>query len=325
MQARKKISILSGCYNEEGNITPLYERITKTMLQFPNYDYEIIIIDNCSQDNTASVLRNIAATDKRLKIILNAKNFGAFRSGLYVWKFFTGDCVIALASDLEDPPELISDFIRHWEKGKKVVVAVKRGSKERFVMRTIRKLYYYIINAVSEVEHIKHYTGFGLLDKSIIDPLKDTFDMNTYFRDLIAEYGFDFAIVEFDRPTRTYGKSSYNFFSYFNLAMIGITSSSKAPIRIATLSGLFLSVLSFLVAVFYFFIKLIWWPHVPFGMAPLIIGMFFFASVQILFLGLIGEYVAAILIKMTPKPLVAVKEYINFNNMQEEDSNDNSN
>jgi len=312
MQTRKKVSILSACYNEEGNIRPFYERITKAMAQFPQYDYEIIVIDNCSQDNTADVLRSIAAADKRLKVILNAKNFGVQRSGLFVSQFYTGDCMICLASDLEDPPELIADFLRHWEEGKKMVAAVRAGSKEGFLGKMVRGLYYRIASSISEFEHIKNFTGFGLYDKTIIDPLSDCYSINTYFRGLISEYGYDAARVEFTKPVRSYGKSSYNFFSYFDYAITGLTSYSKLPIRIATLAGFCLSGLSLLVAVFYTVLKFIWWPDIAAGIAPLIIGVFFFFSVQILFIGLIGEYVAAILVKVSPKPLVIVREFINF-------------
>jgi len=311
MQNRKKVSIVAPCYNEEDNIRPFYERVTETMSQFPQLDYEIIIADNCSQDSTVNILRGISAEDKRVKVILNGKNFKT-RSGLNAFNFFSGECLISLATDLEDPPELIADFLRHWEAGKKVVVAVKAGSKEGLVMRQIRKLYYNMINSISSVEQIKNYTGFGLYDRSVIGPILNSGDPEPYMRGLISEFAYDIAVVEFLRPVRSAGKSSHNFFSLFNIAMMGVTSYSKVPIRIATISGMFLSLISLLVAVFYFIIKMIWWPHIPFGMAPLIMGMFFFASVQILFLGLIGEYVSAILIKVTPKPLVMVREYINF-------------
>jgi glycosyltransferase involved in cell wall biosynthesis len=284
------------------------------MVQFPQYDYEIMLIDNCSADGTADVLRKIASEDKRVKVIINAKNFGVLRSSLYLQQFFTGDCLVAISSDLEDPPELIADFIRHWENGKKAVVGVKTKSKENFLIRMVRRTYYHIINKISEIEQIKGFTGFGLFDKSIINPLLEYYDTNTYFRGLISEYAYDLVKVEFEKPIRVYGKSSYSFFSYFDYAMTAITSYSKVPIRIATLAGLCLSGLSLLIAVFYFILKLIWWQHVPFGMAPLIIGLFFFSSVQILFVGLIGEYVAAVLSKVSPKPLVAVREFINFDN-----------
>jgi len=309
---RKKISIISGCYNEQDNIIPLYERIVSVLSKFPHYDYEIIIIDNCSEDNTPEILRNLAASDKHVKVILNAKNFGPNRSGLYVQQFVTGDCMICLASDLEDPPELIADFLEKWEQGYKMVAAVKKGSKENFLIRTIRRIYYKVIAAISEVKLINNFTGFGLYDMSIIKPLLDYYDSNTYFRGLVSEYGYDIAFVEYERPVRTSGKSSYNFFSYFDYAMIGITSNSKVPIRIATLAGFCLSGLSLLIAIFYFSFKLIFWYSIPFGIAPLVIGLFFFSSIQLFFIGLIGEYIAAILAKVSPKPLVSVREYINF-------------
>jgi len=316
LRVRKKISIITQCYNEQDNIFPLYEKIISVLSKFPHYDYEIIIIDNCSEDKTPEILRELAASDKHIKVILNAKNFGPNRSGLYVHKFVTGDCMVALASDLEDPPELIADFLERWEQGYKMVAAIKKGSKEHFVMRTVRGIYYKVISAISEVKLINNFTGFGLYDMSIIKPLLDYYDSTTYFRGLVSEYGYDIAFVEFVKPVRKSGKSSYNFFSYFDLAMIGITSNSKVPIRIATLAGFCLSGLSLVIAIFYFLCKLIFWYSIPFGIAPLVIGLFFFSSVQIFFIGLIGEYIAAILVKVSPKPLVSVREYINFDNVE---------
>ena len=309
----KKVSILSRTFNEEGNIRSFYERVTKVMEQFPQYDYEILIADNCSQDETVDILRDIAANDNKVKVILNAKNFGISRSSRYIRQFYTGDCVISMASDLQDPPEIIAELLRHWEDGKKMVVAVKSGSEESIVMRTIRKLYYRIVNAISSVEQINDY-GFMLVDKSIMDKLMPCFLPGTYGRGLYAEYGYDIATVSFIKPKRKHGKSSFNFFSYFDVMMMAVTYTSKTPIRIATLAGLFLSILSFLIAAVYFILRIFWWPNPPWGIGPLLVGMFFFASVQILFLGLIGEYVAAILAKVTPKPLVMVREYINFDN-----------
>lgn len=314
----KKVSIVSGCYNEQDNIIPLYERIIKAMKGFPQYDYEIILIDNCSKDNTPAVLKEIASRDKRFKVILNAKNFGPERSGLYMHRFITGDCMIALASDLEDPPEMISDFLNKWAEGYKMVAAIKKGSKENIVMRNIRKLYYKLVSAVSEVDMIDNFTGFGLYDMSIIKPLLDYYDTTTYFRGLVSEYGYDIAYVEFVKPIRTSGKSSYNFLKYFDFAIVGITSNSKVPIRIATFTGICLSVLSLIIAIFYLVFKLLYWPEVPFGIAPLVIGLFFFSSVQIFFIGLIGEYVAACLAKVSPKPLVSVREYVNIDRNEDE-------
>jgi glycosyltransferase involved in cell wall biosynthesis len=282
------------------------------MSRFPQYDYELVIIDNCSSDRTQEVLRDIAAVDKRVKVILNARNFGPNRSGLHLHSFATGDCMIVIASDLEDPPELISDFLEKWEQGYKIVAAIKKRTRENLLMKIFRHAYYKVISAVSEVDQIKNFTGFGLYDMSIIKPLLDYYDSTTYFQGLINEFGYDIAFIEFDKPMRVSGKSSYNFFSYFNFAMLAITANSKLPIRIATLAGFFLSGLSLFIAIVYFVLKLLFWVDIPFGIAPLMIGLFFFSSVQILFIGLIGEYVAAILAKTSPKPLVTVREYINF-------------
>ena len=318
---KKKISILTGCYNEQENIPLLYERISHVMLELPQYDYELLIIDNCSKDNTPNILREIAAKDSKVKVVLNAKNFGAIRSGLYIHTLASGECMICMASDLEDPPELIPKFINKWEEGFKMVAAVKSGSKENLIIRTVRRVFYKLINRISEVTLIDNFTGFGLYDMSIIKPLLPYYNGTTYFRGLISEFGYDIAFVEFEKPVRPTGKSSYNFFSYFDYAMVGITANSKVPIRIATLTGFIMSGLSLSVAIIYLILKLIYWADIPFGMAPLMIGLFFFSSIQIFFIGLIGEYVAAILAKTSPKPLVSVREYINFDEkiVQEED------
>ncbi len=212
------------------------------LAKFPQYDYELIIIDNCSKDNTVVALRELAAADERLKVIVNARNFGPTRSILFAQRYASGDCLITLASDLEDPPELIEDFLLKWQEGYKAVVAVKKGSKEKLIIRNVRKLYYKLIDAISEVEQIRHFTGFGLYDASIIDALKDSYDVNTYFRGLISEYGYDIARVEFVRPVREHGRSSYNFFSYFDYALTGITSNAQVSVNQAELNSLLSSI-----------------------------------------------------------------------------------
>jgi glycosyltransferase involved in cell wall biosynthesis len=282
------------------------------MSQFPLYDYEIIMADNCSRDNTVAVLREIASADKKFKVILNASNFGPARSSLNLQQYYSGDCVIFLASDLEDPPELIADFLRLWETGKKMVIGIKKGSKENIIMRLMRKMYYSFVSSISEVPLIRNFTGFGLYDKSILDPLKEYYTLDTYFRGLVSEYGYDIAEVSYEKPKRIYGKSSYNFLKYFDYAMLAITSYSKLPIHIMTIIGFCLSGISLLIAFVYFVLKLLFWYDIPFGFAPLIIGLFFFSSIQIFFIGLIGEYISSILVRVSPKPLVIVREFINF-------------
>jgi glycosyltransferase involved in cell wall biosynthesis len=265
-----------------------------------------------------AILKDIAAKDKRFKVILNTKNFGPSRSGLYVQKFASGDCLVLMASDLEDPPELIGDFLEKWGQGYKMVATIKKGSREFFLMRGIRKLYYKTLSLISDVELIENFTGFGLYDMSIVGPLVEYYDIATYFRGLMCEYGYDIAFIEHTKPKRVSGKSSYNFYRYFDYAMLGITSYSTAPLRLATFIGFILSGLSVLVAIFYFVLKLLLWPHIPFGTAPLVIGLFFFSSVQIFLMGLIGEYIAVILSKVTDKPLVLAREYINFDGDEKE-------
>jgi len=309
----KKISILSACYNEDENVVQLSDAIRKIMAEeLPQYDYEHIFIDNCSEDNTLSLLRSICSKDKHVKVIENARNFGHIRSPFYGLLQTSGDCSIIMASDFQDPPSLIPTFVKKWEEGNKVVCAVKSSSKENQMMFRIRKMYYNMMKKMSEVESIDNFTGFGLYDKRVIDALRLMDDPYPYFRGLICEIGFKRALVEFKQPKRERGKTHTSFYKLFDVAMLGITANSKFPLRLATIAGFFLAIVAFICALVYLILKLVYWYNMPMGLAPVVIGVFFFSSVQLFFIGLLGEYVAQILTKVTNRPLVIESERINF-------------
>lgn len=309
----KKISIMTACYNEEENVVQLTDAVRKIMgEELPMYDYEHVFIDNCSEDNTLSLLREICAKDPHVKVIENARNFGHIRSPFHGLLQTEGDCTISMAADFQEPPALIPTFVKKWEEGFKVVCAVKTTSKENKMMFGIRKFYYNIVKKMSEVDSIDNFTGFGLYDKQVIAALRLMEDPYPYFRGLICEIGFKRAIVEFNQPKRERGKTHNSFYTLFDMAMLGITANSKVPLRLATIIGFIFSVLSLCVAILYFILKLIFWNSMSMGMAPIVIGMFFFFSVQIFFIGLLGEYIAQILTKVTNRPRVIESERINF-------------
>lgn len=312
---KKKISIVSACYNEVDNIDILYEKVNEQIrLHNIKYDFEFIVIDNSSTDGTQDKLRRIASQDKNFKVILNSRNFGHIRSPFYGIIQGKGDAVIYLASDLQDPPNLISDFISKWEEGFSVVLGIKSSSQESNFMFFIRKIFYGVIKKISddETQLIKNYTGFGLYDKKIIDIIKTLDDPYPYLRGLICEVGFDKAYIEFHQPTRKQGKTKNNFYTLYDNAMIGIVKHSKVPLRLMTFLGFILAFLSLLVSLCYLIAKLLFWYKFDFGVAPLIISLFFFSSVQLFFMGILGEYIGAIYTRVNKKPLVVEKERINF-------------
>lgn len=308
----KTISFVTGCFNEEENIRETYTQITEMVNRFPAYQYEIIIIDNASQDNTESILREIAQTDPHVKVILNARNFGHIRSPYHAMLQAKGDAAIFLASDLQDPPSLIPEFIRKWEEGFKIVIGAYRQSGDTFLFSWVRKAYYHLVGRFSEIEMIKNYTGFGLYDRRVLDVMHQVSTPYPYFRGLICEIGFPRAVIEFDRPPRQRGFSKNNFYTLYDMAMLGFTNHSKVPLRLAAMAGFVFALLSFLVATVYFFYKLLFWSSFSLGMAPVVIGLFFFFSVQLFFIGIIGEYIGAIHTQVMNRPLVVEKERINF-------------
>lgn len=308
----KTISIVTHCYNEEENIREAYNQITEITAQFPQYQFEIIIIDNASQDDTENILRDIALKDPRVKVILNARNFGHIRSPYHAMLQASGDAMILLSSDLQDPPRLILDFIRKWEEGFRIVVGVTREREQSFLFWIIRNTYYNLVSRLAEIELIKNFTGFGLYDRKVLDIMHQLNDPYPYFRGQICEIGFQKAVIEFDKPERKRGFSKNNFYTLYDMAMLGFTNHSKVPLRLAAMAGFLFSLLSLLVAIIYFFYKILFWSSFSLGMAPVVIGLFLFASVQLFFIGIIGEYIGAIHTQVFKRPLVVEKERINF-------------
>lgn len=307
------ISVVAPCYREEANIQKLYDRIITIFAeQIPGYDYEIVFIDNASTDNTVSIIKTLCEKDSRVKLIVNARNFGHIRSPYHGLLQAMGDAVILMASDLQDPPECIPDFVRKWKEGYKLVLGVKKQEIGSPIMSLVRKFYYRLLSVLSEVEIIKDYTGFGLYDRCVVEELRVLNDSYPYLRGIISELGYDAAQIEFVKPPRQGGITHNNFYTLYDMAMLGITNHSKIPLRLATMLGFAMSLVSLLVAIGYFIFKLLFWEELAMGLAPLIIGMFFFGSVQLFFLGIVGEYVGAIHTQVLARPLVIEKERINF-------------
>jgi glycosyltransferase involved in cell wall biosynthesis len=309
---RPTITVVTGSYNEEDNVHALYERLVKVFDSEPKYQFEIIWIDNCSQDRTVELLRELAQQDKRLKIIKNARNFGAIRSGYHVFMQAYGDAVIGMASDLQDPPEMLPDFIRKWEEGYKVVLAQKTQSEESVVFFMARRLYYKVVGRLSDVALVENATGFGLYDQRVMQELRKIEDPYPYMRGLVCDLGFKRALVPFKQPTRKRGFTKNNFYALYDIAFLGITSHSKVPLRLATMFGFASSGLSLFVGFCYFIYKLLFWNSFVVGQAPMVIGLFAFASVQLFFTGILGEYIGAIHTQVLRRPLVVEEERINF-------------
>jgi glycosyltransferase involved in cell wall biosynthesis len=312
MTTRKLISIVTPCYNEEGNVEELHRRIVVQMEAFPQYDFEHIYVDNASTDETVAAIRRLAGADASVKAIVNNRNFGIIRSSNHGLLQARGDAIINMASDMQEPPELIGDFIRKWEQGYKVVVGVKPNSHETAPMFALRRLYYSTIGRIADVTLIPHYTGFGLYDREVIEGLRRIDDPYPYFRGLIADMGFAHAEVPYVQPLRKRGITKSNFYALYDMAMLGITSHSKVPLRLATMAGFGLSAISLLIALGYLVLKLTQWEQMSFGLAPILIGFFFFASVQLFFIGLLGEYILQIHTQVQKRPLVMERERINF-------------
>src|SRR5512133_1919258 len=309
----KRVTIVLPCFNEEDNLRELYRRLTDTTRTLNDrYVFEFLFIDNASTDGTVAVLRELAASDARVKAIVNARNFGHIRSPYYGLLQAEGDVTAVMATDLQDPPELLPDFLAKWEEGYRVVVGVKAKSEESFVFYSLRSLYYRTLGKLSEVELIQHFTGFGLYDHRVLEVLRKLDDPYPYFRGLIADIGFKSAKIAFTQPQRKRGITKNNFYTLFDMAMLGFTSHSKIPLRMATFVGFMTGMLSFLVGLFYLGYKLANWNEFTVGLAPLVIGMFFFASIQLVFLGVVGEYVGAIHTYVQRRPLVTEAERINF-------------
>lgn len=308
----KKISLFTPCYNEIGNIYEIYSEVTAVMKTLPQYDYEYVFSDNKSTDGTRDVLRSIASKDKHVKVIFNTRNFGPDQSGMHGFLATSGDVSICLACDLQDPPQLIPAFIKKWEEGCKVVWGQKIKSQENPLMYAIRTLYYKIINLFSNLEQYPHVTGFGAYDKIVMDEIRKAQEPDPLLRYLIPDLGYEVEIIEYEQSKRKTGKSHYNFFSYVDTAIKSLVSTSRAPLRLVTYIGIIFSVLSFGIACYYFIYKLIYWEIFSLGMVPLLIGIFFLGSIQILCLGIIGEYLNDVLRRVIKKESVIEEERINF-------------
>ena len=307
------LTILTACYNEEGNVREVYRQVRAAMQTIPGYEYEHLFIDNASTDGTVPILRELAAADKRVKVIVNTRNFGHIRSPYYGFLQARGDAVMSCVADLQDPPELIPQFVRKWEEGYKVVIGVKRGTKESWLMRRTRKFYYWLVTKLStDVELVQNFTGFGLYDREVIEQFRGTDEQYPYFRGLVSDFGYERAEIGYVQPPRKRGRTKNDFFSLYDMAMLGITNHSKVPLRIAALAGFTISLLSLLVAIGYFIAKLMFWNELQLGTAPLLIGIYFFGAVQLFFIGVLGEYIGAIHTQVHKRPLVVEKERINF-------------
>jgi len=309
---KKIISIVMGCYNEAENVQQACSEVREVFKLLPQYDYEHIFIDNASEDETVDILKKLAEADPHIKIIVNNRNFGPVRSPVHALFQARGAAIIGLASDLQDPPFLIPEFLRKWEEGYKMVRGVKTKSEESPLMFAIRKMYYHLINKVSDIKLLKNSTGFGLYDRCVIEELRKIDDPYPYFRGLVSDIGFLSYELEYTQPARKRGLTKNSFYSLYDTAMLGLTNHSKVPLRLATMLGFGMSILSFLIAMGYLVAKLIFWDTFTLGTAPIIIGLFFFGSVQLFFIGIIGEYIGAIHTQVQKRPLVVEKERINF-------------
>ncbi|MBR6977418.1 MAG: glycosyltransferase family 2 protein [Lachnospiraceae bacterium] len=322
----KKISLVVPCYNEEANIEALYEAITEEFrTELPGYDYELIYIDNDSKDHSRDIIRLLAMKDPHVKGILNAKNFGQFNSPYYGLLQMTGDCVITLACDFQDPVDMIHKFVAGWEEGYKIVIGVKTKSKENPLIYGLRTLYYKTIKRFSNVEMIMHYTGFGLYDKDFIDVLRKLDDPTPFLRGIVAEIGYRHLEIPYTQPKRRAGKSSNNFYRLYDGAMLSFTSYTKIGLRLATFIGFFGAFASFVIAIVYLILKLTNWYGFEAGMAPLIILVAALGSLQLLFIGLIGEYILAINQRVMKRPLVVEEERVGiWDEKKEEKQEENS-
>ncbi|HTS61512.1 MAG TPA: glycosyltransferase family 2 protein [Candidatus Acidoferrales bacterium] len=307
------LSIVAGSYNEEENVRELWERVSRVMADLlPGYTWELIVIDNASTDRTMEVLREICREDKRVKVILNNRNFGHIRSGYHAFLQARGDAVIAIASDLEDPPEMIPEFVRRWEQGYKIVLAQKTGGDEFPLFRLVRKVYYDLVTRLSDIPLVKDVTGFGLYDRRVVEDIRNIADPYPYFRGLICDLGYERALIPFHKPVRKRGITSNNFYTLYDLAMLGITNHSKVPLRLAVFAGCAVGALSLLVGFSYLIYKLLYWDRFQAGSAPIVLGIFFLGAVQLFFIGILGEYIGSIHTQVLRRPPVIEKERINF-------------
>lgn len=308
----KTISIHTPCYNEEQNVEELYNRVRAVMLKIGRYKYEHIFIDNSSRDNTVAILKRLASCDHNVKIIVNARNFGHIRSPFHAFLQTCGDAVIGMVADLQDPPEMIEEMIAKWEEGYAMVLCLKSASQENPLMFWIRTQYYKLVQRLSEIDTFENFTGFGLYDRKVVEAVRSFPDAYPYFRGMIAEIGLPYTTIQFLQPRRIRGITKNNFYTLYDMAMLGITNLSKVPLRAVTFLGFACGLLSVLVALSYLIYKLVFWQNFELGMAPLVIGLFFLGSVQLVSMGILGEYIGAIHTQVLKRPYVIEKERVNF-------------
>ena len=309
----KKISVLIPCYNEVENAGPISKAVTDIIeKELPQYDYELVFIDNDSTDGTRDVIRELCRQNPKIKAIFNARNFGQFNSPYYGMLQVTGDCVIEMVADFQDPVEMIPKYVHEWEKGYKIVIGIKTSSKENKVMYWLRTCYYKVIKKMSEVEQIEHFTGSGLYDREFIEILRKLDDPTPFLRGIVAELGYKRKEIPYEQPKRRAGKTHNNWYSLYDAAMLSFTSYTKAGMRIATFAGFLVAGLSFLVGLFYLIAKLLFWQSFRAGYAPTMIAIFFMGGIQLAFLGFLGEYVMAMNTRIMNRPLVVEEERINF-------------
>ena len=307
------LTIMTPCYNEEQNVREVYEQVKAAMATVPGYDYDHLFIDNASTDATVTILRQLATVDRRVKVIVNTRNFGHVRSGYYAFLQARGAAIVSCVADLQDPPDLIPQFIRKWEEGYKVVIGVKNGTSDSWLMSRTRRFYYWLVARLSsDVELVRNFTGFGLYDREVVEQFRATDEQYPYFRGLVCDFGYDRAEIPYSQPAREHGVTTNNFFTLYDLAMLGVTNHSKVPLRLATMAGFAISLVSLLVALGYLVAKLLFWDVIEFGFAPLLIGIYFFGAVQLFFIGMLGEYIGSIHTQVHKRPLVVVKERLNF-------------
>ncbi|GFI21966.1 prophage bactoprenol glucosyl transferase [Lachnospiraceae bacterium] len=309
----KKISILIPCYNEQENVVPMSEAIVNLFeAELAQYEYELLFIDNDSTDNTRPLLREICVKNHRIKAIFNAKNFGQFNSPYYGMLQTTGDCTISMVCDFQDPIELIPQYIREWENGYKIVIGIKKTSKENPIMYKLRSTYYKIIKKFSDVEQIEHFTGSGLYDREFVEVLRNLKDPTPFLRGIVAELGYRRKEIPYEQPQRRAGKTHNSFYTLYDAAMLSFTSYTKIGLRLATFMGIGIGILSAVMGIAYLVMKLLYWDRFVAGMAPMLIGIFFLGSIQLFFLGFMGEYILSINQRVMNRPLVIEEERLNF-------------
>jgi len=308
----KTISIVTPCYNEQENVEELYRQVREVMTGVGRYAYEHIFIDNSSLDNTVPILRRLAGADPNVKVIINARNVGHIRSPMHALLQARGDAVLLIVADLQDPTSLIPTFIAEWEAGCYMVLGIKRTSEENSLVFFLRRQYYRLAEKLSSIETFQNFTGFGLYDRKVIEFVRSFGDPYPYFRGMLAEIGLPFKKIYYDQPKRKFGITKNNWYTLYDIGMLGIINHSRVPLRLATFAGFGGAAISFLIACIYLVLKLAFWNTFTFGLAPMLVGVFFIASIQLLFLGVMGEYVGAIYTQVQKRPYAVELDRINF-------------